>query len=373
MHDCSPRAFVEADLDAITHNLHVAQQAAPGCQIIAVVKANAYGHGLEQVVRRLDDEHPAFFGVANIEEARRVQAAGCATRPFLLGPNIPEERETIAASNWGFTISSVEEADHFASLAVGAQRVLPVHLALDTGMGREGFLPADLGAVMEHMKHLPSLRVEGVMSHMPVADEDEVFSREQIELFERCVSEVALHAQLHYIHLAASAGLLRYNIPCANTVRPGLMLYGISPVPCAWASQLRPTLRLRAAVTLVRTLPANHGISYGRCFISARPVRVATIGIGYADGWRRHLSGKQAFALIRGVRCPLLGRVTMDQIMADVSAVPGVAAGDFAELIGSSLRVEQLAAQAGTIPWDILTGLGPRLPRLSGSLAHVSQ
>ena len=158
------------------------------------------------------------------------------------------------------------------------------------------------------------------------------------------MNEVALHAQLRYVHLAASAGLLRFSIPCANTVRPGLMLYGVS-----------------------RTLPANHGVSYGRCFLSTRPMRVATIGIGYADGWRRHLSCKQVFALIHGVLCPLLGRVTMDQIMADISAVPEVKAGDFAELIGPSLRVEHLAAQTGTIPWDILTGLGPRLPRFSRS------
>ena len=115
---------METDVDAIAHNLRVARQAAPGCQMIAVVKANAYGHGLEQVVRRLDAEHPAFFGVANVAEALRVQNAGCVTRPFLLGPSIPEEREVIAASDWGFTISSLEEADHYASLAAEAHRVL---------------------------------------------------------------------------------------------------------------------------------------------------------------------------------------------------------------------------------------------------------
>ncbi len=368
MQDCSPRAIVEADLDAIAHNLHVARQAAPDCHIIAVVKANAYGHGLEQVVRRLEAEHPAFFGVANAMEARQVQATDCKTRPFLLGPNPPAERAEIAASGWGFTISSLEEADHFASLAADGQRVLSVHLAVDTGMGREGFLPSELGDALAHLKGLPTLHVEGVMSHMPVADEDERFSCAQINLFEQCVREIALHARLRYVHLAASAGLLGYKIPYANTVRPGLMLYGISPIPCTWENQLRPALRLRAAVTLVRSLPTGHGVSYGRCFVTPRPLRVATIGIGYADGWRRHLSGKQAYAIIRNTPCPLLGRVTMDQIMADVSASPGVQAGDMAELIGPSLSVKQLATQVGTIPWDILTGLGPRLPRLSCSL-----
>lgn len=373
MHDCSPRAIVEVDVDAIAHNLHLARQAAPGCRIIAVVKANAYGHGLEQVVRRLDAEQPAFFGVANAAEARQVQATGCSARPFLLGPNPPTERAEIAASGWGFTISSIEEADHFASLAADAQRVLPVHLAVDTGMGREGFLPTELGEVLAHLQGLPFLRVDGVMSHMPVADEDEVFSHAQVELFEQCVREVSMHAQPRYVHLAASAGILRYKVPCANTVRPGLMLYGIAPVHCTWEKQLRSALRLRAAVTLVRSLPTGHGVSYGRCFVTPHSLRVATIGIGYADGWRRHLSGRGVHALIHGQLCPLLGRVTMDQIMADVSAVPGVQSGDMAELIGPSLSVEELAMQAGTIPWDILTGLGPRLPRVSCSMGGFSR
>lgn len=368
MQQCAPRAYVEADPDAIAHNLNVARRISPNTQMMAVVKADAYGHGMEATVKRLEAENPAFFGVANVTEARRVASVGCGTRPFLLGPTVPGEREEIAGSGWGFTISSMEEAEHFSSIAASAGTVLAAHLALDTGMGREGFLPSDLGEALPHLLRLPALGIEGVMSHMPVADEDENFSRRQIEIFEECVGEISRHVKLRYIHLAASAGIMRYRIPAANMARPGLMLYGVSPVRCPVAEQLRSTLRLVASVTLVRTLPAGHGVSYGCSFVTAAPTRVATIGIGYADGWRRHFSGKGICVLIRGVLCPSLGRVTMDQIMVDVSGVPGVTPGDEAELIGPSLRVEKLAEQAGTIPWDIFTGLGPRLPRITRSL-----
>ena len=366
MRHCTPRARVEVDLDAIAHNLNVARQAAPNTQMMAVVKANAYGHGMEAVVRRLEGEQPVYFGVANVAEARRVTAVGCRTRPFLLGPSTPEEREEIAYSGWGFTISSMEEAEHFSRIAAAAGSVLPAHLALDTGMGREGFLPNDLGESLPRLLHMPALRIEGVMSHMPVADEDENFSRHQIAVFEECVHEISRHIHLLHVHLAASAAIMRYRIPSANMARPGLMLYGISPVAdSASADQLRPALRLVATVTLVRTLPAGHGVSYGRTFTTTAPTRMATIGIGYADGWRRHFSGRGVCVSIRGILCPVLGRVTMDQIMADVSGVPEVMAGDEVELIGPSLRVDQLAQQADTISWDILTGLGPRLPRVT--------
>ncbi len=359
-----PRACVEVDTAAVVHNLRVARRAAGEARVMPVVKADAYGHGLEEVVRAFDGETPAFYGVANGAEARRVAAVSKGTRPFLLGPCAPGEREETARNGWGFTLSSWEEAQHFASIAADMRRELAVHLALDTGMGREGFLPAELGEVLPQLCSLPYLRVEGVMSHMPVAGEDEEFSRAQIRLFEQCVREVARYTELRYVHLAASAGLLRYQVPCANMVRPGLMLYGVAPVSSRWAGELRPTLRLVATVTLVRTLPAGHGISYGRTYTTPAPTRVATIGIGYADGWRRHFSGQGVCVNIRGVRCPTLGRVTMDQIMADVSAVPDAQVGDEAELIGSVQQVEELARRAGTIPWDIFTGLGPRLPRV---------
>lgn len=364
MQQSLPRAWVEVDSEAIAHNLGVAQRVASGMKMMPVVKANAYGHGMEAVARRLDREKPAFFGVANAEEARRLEASGVSAPPFLLGPVPPQEREEVAQRGWGCTISSWEEALHFASLATQAGRVMPVHLALDTGMGREGIQPQELGELLPRLMELSSLRLEGVMSHCPAADEDENFTREQIDLFTRCVQEIRQYAEPRFVHMSASAGLLGYKVPGANLVRPGLMLYGVAPVPSTAATELQPTLRLLARVSLVRDLPAGHGVSYGRTFITPRPTRVATLGIGYADGWQRHLSGSGIAVSLRGTLCPMLGRVTMDQIMVDVSGVRDVVAGDEAELIGRRVTVEEVARRAGTIPWDIFTGLGQRLPRV---------
>ncbi len=359
-----PRAWVDVDLEAIAHNLDIARQALPGTELMPVIKAGAYGHGLEPVARRLDNDGIIFFGVANAGEARRLQQAGIRTTPFILGPTFPEEREEIALNNWSCTISSLEEAAHFESLAALYGKTFSVHLALDTGMGREGFLPAGLGCIIEPLKGMEHLVIDGAMSHLPSADEDVPFTQDEIERFSAIVGELQRHFPLRYRHIAASAGELGYEVPAANLARPGLLLYGVAPMASIYDGVLKPTLRLSSRVTLVRELPAEHGVSYGRTHITSAPTRVATIGIGYADGWNRHLSGKGARVRINGYCCPMLGRVTMDQIMADVTHVPHVAPGDEVELIGPHIPVQEVAGRAGTIVWEIFTGLGPRLPRL---------
>ncbi len=363
-HESPPRAWVEVDLEAIAHNLDIARQALPDTQLMPVVKAGAYGHGLEPVARRLDNDGIAFFGVANAGEARRLSQAGIRTKPFILGPSFPEEREEIVLNNWCGTVSTVEEAQHFQSLAALYDKTFLVHLAVDTGMGREGVLPDEISGLVTALKQMPNLVVDGVMSHFPCADEDVPFTQSEIACFADCVAELQQHFRLRFRHIAASAGELGYEIPVANLARPGLMLYGVAPMASIYDGVLRPTLKLSSRVSLIRTLPAGRGVSYGRTFITNRPTRVATIGIGYADGWSRHLSGKGAQVYINGHYCPMLGRVTMDQIMADVTDVPFVAPGDEVELIGPHLPVTKVAAMAGTIVWEIFTGLGPRLPRL---------
>lgn len=365
MQEPPPRAWVETDVEAIAHNLAVVRSAADNMMQMPVVKANAYGHGLEPVARRLDAEDVAFFGVANVHEARRLQKAGVRTRPFILGPTLPDEREEVVLNDWGCTISTLAEAEHLHSLAALHGRVFAAQMALETGMGREGFLPAELGQVVPQLAALSHLRVEGIMSHFSAADEDGAYTRAQAALFDACASEVAQHLPLRYRHIAASAGHLGpYAATCANLARPGIVLYGVSPLDCPRADRLRPALRLLSRVVLVRELPAGQGVSYGHTYTTSAPTRVATIGIGYADGWPRHLSGRGAYVCIAGQRCPVLGRVTMDLLIVDAGAVPHVAVGDEVELIGPHLPVQQVAEWAGTIPWEIFTGLGVRLPRL---------
>lgn len=337
---------------------------------MAVIKAGAYGHGLEQIARALDGEDLRYFGVANVGEARRLTETGVHTPIYLLGPSFAEEREEIVTNRWVPCISSLEEADHFNELAAGKAGPLTVHLTIDTGMGRGGVLPDQASAAVDHLQGLPHLRLTGLGSHLPSADEDREFTLSQFEQFDALVesllSSIRVPRKNFQIHLSNSAGLLGYRSRTTNLVRPGLMLFGCSPLQ-EFQDRLRPVMTLKSRVSLVRDLPAGQGISYGRTTVLERPTRVATIGIGYGDGYPRSLSGHGAEVLIRSVRCPLLGRVTMDQVMVDVTAVPGCQTGDEVELFGPIIPVAEVARKAGTIPWEVFTLITPRVTRIHQS------
>jgi len=333
---------------------------------MAILKAGAYGHGMEKIAKTLEqlpsDEAPAFLGVASVIEARRLATAGIKTRIYLLGPTCAVEREEIVFHRWTPCISSLDEAAHFNELAQSQDKPLAVHLTVDTGMGRGGFLPENLPMLMEAWKDFPQLKLEGIGSHLPSADEDEAFTQSQFDQFDKIVGQLGAE-KFRYRHLANSAGLLHYQSNCTNLYRPGLMLYGVSPLP-AFQKKLQPVMSLKSRVSLVRTLPAGQGISYGRDTVLKKESRIATIGIGYGDGYPHALSGENAHVLIRDVRCPVLGRVTMDQIMVDVSDLPDCTSGDEVELFGENILVSELAKLAQTIPWAILTGITPRVTRI---------
>jgi alanine racemase len=343
------------------HNLHVAAEAS-GAELMVVVKAGAYGHGLEEVARAMAGEHIAFFGVANVGEARRIRHAGVDTPIYLLGPTWAEERAEIVAREWTACLSSMDEARHFNQLAADAGKRLKLHLAVDTGMGRGGFPMDQTTGLMAALDALPHLEIEGIGSHLPSADEDPDFTHAQIRTFQELLEALGGVSRFKWRHLLNSAGLMGYDRGACNLARPGLMLYGISPLP-GHTARLRNVMTLKSRITLLRTLPAGHGVSYGRLFVTTRPTRVATIGIGYGDGYPRHLSGQGADVWIRGRRCPVLGRVTMDQIMVDVTSLDEVAEGDEVEVIGAHIPADEIAAKAGTIAWEIFTGITPRVMR----------
>jgi len=363
-----PRAWAEVNLRHLHHNYRIARKHQAG-DIMAVLKAGAYGHGMEAIAKSLEtipaDEAPTFFGVASVVEARRLAAAHIKTRIYLLGPSSPVEREEIVAYGWTPCISSLEEAHHFNELSSSKSTPLAVHLTVDTGMGRGGFLPHQLEHVIAEWKNFTHLSLEGIGSHLPSADDDEAFTRAQFEQFDRIVENLGIN-HFRYRHLANSAGLLVYHSRTTNLYRPGLILYGVSPLPMRpeFQSKLKPVMSLKSRVSLVRTLPKGQGISYGRDSVLDRDTQVATIGIGYGDGYPQQLSNQSAEVMIHGHRCPVLGRVTMDQIMVDVSALPHCASGDEVELFGENILVTELAKKANTIPWAILTGITPRVTRV---------
>lgn len=358
-----PRAWAEINLAALRHNLHIAAETWPNMALMAVVKAGAYGHGLEDIARVFSAENVAFLGVANVGEARRITQAGITTPIYLLGATWSEEREEIVRHHWVPCISSLDEARHFHEIATAQNTVLAVHLAVDTGMGRGGFVAENLPATLQTLRELNGIRIEGIGSHLPSADEDEDFTRAQFQHFTHIIQLLGGPHTFRWRHLANSAGLLGYDPQTCNLARPGLMLYGISPLP-QHQGKLRTVMSLKSRITLIRTLPAGHGVSYGRSFVTTQPTRVATIGIGYGDGYPRHASGHGPKVFVRGEFFPILGRLTMDQMMIDVTHAPDVSEGDEVELFGPHISVADLAAQSQTIPWHIFTGITPRVQRI---------
>ena len=364
------RCWVEVDLEAIRKNADVLKAHSRG-ELLAIVKANAYGHGAAAVARALEGR-AALLGVANLHEAEDVEATKTTAPIVLLGACLPEEREPALRDGLQVCVSSVEEAAEWDALAGRLGVTAHAHVVIDTGMGRMGFpeetWSADVARQLMSFRHI---YWEGLASHLPSADEDETFTLAQIERF-RSVVQTARVGGLtpRWIHLDNSAGLLGFpqTAEFCNLARPGLALYGVSPLP-RHADLLEPALIWKTRVIQVRALPAGHGISYGRVDKLKRVSRVATLACGYADGYPRQVSGKGASVLIHGRKCPLLGRVTMDQIMVDVTdASPSVEIGDEAVLLGqqgdAKISVDELAAQAATIPWHIYTGITARVERV---------
>jgi alanine racemase len=360
------RTWAEIAPDALIHNIR-ALQGAVGSKVgvVAVVKANAYGHGLDLVVPALAPQ-AKMFGVANLAEALAVRALAPEHPVLLLGPALPGERAEVVARGFIPMVSSVDEAAAYSALA----RLQPasIHVKLDTGMGRIGVWHEDALAVVREIDALQGVTITGLASHLPVADEDDVFTEVQLAVFHRRAAELREHGLPDVpLHIANSAGAIGFPEQAGDFVRLGIALYGCAP-RAEFQPQLRAALTWKTRVLLVRDVAEDRSVSYGRTFITPQAMRIATLAVGYADGYRRHLSNAGAEVLIGGRRCTVLGRVTMDQILADVTALDGVESGDEAVLIGrqgeEEITATELAQKAGTISWEIFTGLGERVARV---------
>jgi alanine racemase len=356
------RCWAEIDRRALLHNLSVVRERIGSADVLAVVKANAYGHGLVGVSEAVASA-VQLFGVANLEEALALRTAGLPHPVIILGPALPAERSTIVEREFIPTISTIDEAEAF-------DRIGPVSInfKVDTGMGRMGVPEIESLAAFEKVSALRNLRVHSVSTHMPVSNEDSGYTRDQLARFRKILEQFRAKVPGDYkAHVLQSAGTLAFNDNPHEIVRAGVMLYGISPLP-EFQSLLRPVMTWKTRIALIRDMPAGHGISYGRTFITPREMRVATLSAGYADGYPRHLSNRDATVLVRGKRCPLLGRVTMDLMMIDVSQINDAAVGDEAVLMGrqggEEISATELAERADTITWEIITRIGSRVRRV---------
>ncbi len=363
--------YVEIDLAALQHNLAKARlQAGDGRQILAVVKADAYGHGAARVAPALELAGADLFGVAIVEEGVALRRAGI-TRPILvLGGTYPGQEDELFEHDLVPILFDPETARRLDARAGAVGRVLPFHLKIDTGMGRIGFRPEELPFLLEELGGLKSLVMEGLISHLAMADDPQhPFTDEQVERFRACLAEVRRAGFApRYVHLSNSAALFSRELPECNLVRPGIVLYGGLPAPCfAGCIDLRPVMSFRTSVAQIKKVPAGTGVSYGHRFVAQRPTVLAAIPVGYADGYSRLLSNCGE-VLIRGKRARVAGTVCMDWTLIDVTDIPGVEVGDEVTLLGrddgQSITAEEWAERIGSISYEVFCQVSKRVPRI---------
>ncbi len=357
----SYRCWAEIDRDALRHNARVVRERIGSAEMLAVVKANAYGHGLMGCAETLA-EQVQLFGVANLEEAIALRER-FHLPVIILGPSLPEEMPTIIERGFIPTISTFDEAQAFERVGKTS-----INFKVDTGMGRMGAVETEAVEIFKRVAALPKIDVHSISTHMPVSDVDAEYTKDQLVRFRKIVKQIRAAVPGTYkAHVLQSAGTLGFNETVDEIVRAGIVLYGISPLPEV-QNLLKPAMTWKTRIGLIRDMPKGASISYGRTFMTPKPMRVATLTAGYADGYPRHLSNVGAEMLVRGKRCPLLGRVTMDLMVIDVSHIRDAAVGDEVVLMGKQGDAEipcaELADKAGTITWDITTRIGQRVKRV---------
>lgn len=367
----SPHTRALIHLDRLAHNMRILQARAGTRPLWPAIKANAYGHGADIVARQLVALGYATLCVAHAGEARALRAAGVTARFVVLSPGLPKDAADYVDCEVEAAVCTAEMVEALGAAAVRAGGKAPIHLIVDTGMGRVGIRPDEVAAFAARARAVDGIRITGVMSHFPRADERDLsYSRAQTERF-RDVRAALPDLQATY-HLANSAGILALPESLFDAARPGIAIYGLNPfrpdVPNADADALQPVLELRSRVTFLKEVAPGTGLSYGHSWHATRPSLIATVPIGYGDGLSRSLSNRMEM-LAHGVRCPQVGTITMDQCLLDVSALRGrVRVGDEVVVIGrqggEELRADDLARTLGTINYEIVTSIAPSVPRV---------
>ena len=361
--------YVKINLDTLAQNFEAIRQKA-GVPVMAVVKGNAYGHGAVAVAKLLHGKC-AFFGVSSVAEALELRRAGIDTPVLVFGRTAADAFAVAVREQIRLTVFRYEDACLLSDAAVKLGMDAPLHLAVDTGMGRIGFEPNEASAdICRQISQLPNLKIEGLFSHFATADcADLSRACEQAALFDRfCQMLENRGIQIPIKHLDNSAGLINFR-QHYDMVRAGIVLYGMHPSAHTDPAALpvRPALEWVSRVAYVKELPAGSPISYGATFVTTAPTRVATIPVGYADGYPFSLSSK-FYVLIHGRRAPILGRICMDQMMVDVTHIPDVAIEDPVTLVGRDgdecITMEQIAREAGSFHYEFACGIGRRVPRL---------
>ena len=366
----STPVWIEVDLSAIKRNLQeIKRFVGPRVKILSVIKANAYGHGLAPVARALADAGADLLAVASVLEGLKLREQGIDGKILVLGQLLPEEAPLVVQHCLTQAIGDEQSAFSLSDAAAELGRPADVHLKVDTGMSRYGVWWEDAVSLTRKITELPGLKIGGILTHLAMAGQNTDATQDQLERFKSVIQELEqknLPAGLR--HAANSVGLLKFSESHWDLVRTGLLVYGASPLKedVRKPFPLKPALSLKSRIRFLKTVPAGRGVSYGGTFQASRPTVVATVPVGYAHGYPRALSNR-AQVLVRGRRALVIGKITMEDLMVDVTDVPGVSIGDEVVLIGrqgnEQITAEELARQARTIPYEILAGLSPGILR----------
>jgi alanine racemase len=364
--------YASIDLAALGHNLsQIRERLSKNCNIMAVVKADAYGHGAVDTSHTLIQSGISRLAVASVHEGVTLREAGIAADILVLVDLFDEHIKDLIAHRLTPVITEQRLLADLAKAAEAANQSFPIHIKVDTGMGRLGFSPHEVPTLFDAFPAWKSLRVEGFMTHLADSDGDDLnHTEQQLQRFRSLLDQVERRGfHIPIVHAANSAAIVRFPQSHFTLVRPGIMLYGYHTLPDTVACpELKPVLSLRTRVMQLRTIKPGDSVSYNRTFVAKRPSTIAVLPIGYADGYSRQLSNK-GFVLINGKRAPIVGLVCMDMTMVDVTDMASVQVGDEVTLIGrqgqEAIWADELAGWTGTIPYEILCAIGPRIPRIS--------
>ncbi len=371
MSDSRPLTHCRIDLAALDHNMALLKELAGGRPLTPAIKANAYGHGAERIAARLVESGYTTLCVAHVAEAIALEEQGIRARFMILSPDLGDPAEEIVRRGYEPVVCTLEQLAALSRAAKSLKQTVRIHLKVDTGMGRVGFLMSEAEEAIRQALSLPGIEIAAVMSHFPRADEaDKSYSRGQIARFDEVV-RMARGLGVGQFHLANSAAI--FDLPEAHydLCRPGISIYGLKPSDQCLnprTDELKPVLSWRTRITQLKEVPAGTGISYGHTFVTKRPSLIASVPVGYGDGLMRLLSNRMEF-LVGGRRCPQIGRICMDQSLIDVTALRGkVELGDEAVLIGSQgdeeITADEMASTLGTINYEIVTQISARVPRI---------
>jgi len=365
------RAWIEVDHAAIRHNLATIRAAVDDAAVIAVVKANAYGHGDVAVARTLAAAGVERLAVATVDEARRLREAGLQVPILVLWGIGPEEAADAVELALEPIVYDARAIDWLEAAAAGSPAAIGVHLKVDTGLGRQGMDPAHVAGLATAIARSPRLTLAGTMSHLAVAGEDDAYTEGQLVRMAQTIDTLrSAGIDPGLVHVGASSGIVTGLTGLVDAVRPGLTLYGLLPAGIAVApgfGTLRPALSLKARALRIFDLPAGERIGYGLRYQATRATRVATLGIGYGDGWPR-VHANNGSVLVRGRRAPIVGAVSMDGVTVDLGDIAGVTYDDEFVLIGEQsgarITADDVAGERRTINYEVTTALRERLPRL---------